>query len=159
MDIQAITGSPPEPHSPPEVGRLTIVQSIYYSIPREDVKGPSPLRFSRWLDTDEQPYARTMKLTEVWIPLDLGWLREKACSYLYLENSSIRPPGKRPTQEEIEFWAKKRIEWGIAVGEGIERIGILLPEEGCGFHPSNPERLMVRCQNGDGKLSYYVVPE
>ncbi len=141
--------------------RLTIVKQLYHNVPGEDTNGPSPLRFFRWLASDEIAYARTIKVGEEWIPLDLGWLAGKGCSYLSLENVSVRPLGKRASPEEEAEWAAKVIEWGIVIGAGqvmVAAVGYLLPEEGTGFSPTGVEQLRVRCRKGTGRLAYFVVP-
>lgn len=147
----------PEDKREPQA-RLTVVYSVYHSIPQQQPNGPQPIRYSRLLETTETAYSRTVRVTEQWEPLDIGWLKEVGCSYIVLENDSIRPLGVTPTREERGEWSAKIIEYGVSVGDDIVSVGHLLPEEGTGFSPTHPERIQVRCKKGEGKLTYFVVP-
>lgn len=154
-------GRNPTPPQPLARARLTVVTKVYVNLPNENTTGPEPLSYFRWLDTEERPYSRTVKVTEEWQTVDLGWLVGKSIAHIVFENETLRPLGKIPEQVVLDEWREKVLEVGIQVGDSgavVEPIAYFLPEEGLALSPTNPQKLRVRCRKGTGKLTYYVVP-
>ncbi len=60
--------------------RMVVVETLYHAT--DDESKSIPHRYSRKLKSDEEPFVRTMRLTETWVPLERGWLGE--CSALHL---------------------------------------------------------------------------
>ncbi len=78
--------------------RIAVVETLYH---QEVGQKPTSTecRFSRNLNTDEQPYKRKLVIGEQWQRLDLGWAQP--CGMVHLENAK-RQPGTIPTEAEKE---------------------------------------------------------
>ncbi len=156
--IQTIGVCNPNPPQPLPRSRLTVLNKVYVNLPGENTTGPEPISFYRWLESEERPYSRTIKVTEQWQAIDLGWLKDLPIAHIVFENETVRPLGKVPEQLELDEWRDKVLEVGIQVGEGIiEPFAYFPVGEGMSFSPSIPQDLRVRCRKGTGKLTYYIV--
>lgn len=140
--------------------RLTIVGNIYHQIPGEDIAGPSPSRYYRWIESEEQAYKRTLKVGTEWQPLDLGWFKDKEeHGLLSLANGTKRLPSRKPSaQEEQEFY-EQILEVGIEYSDGkVMEIAYLPVGEDMRLPPLNLDKYRIRCRTKETKYSIFVVP-
>lgn len=65
-------------------GRIVVVETVFHQPPDA---GPSSTlsRFSRWLESDERPYVRGLRLGPAWQPVEQGWL-DRGGSMLVVAN-------------------------------------------------------------------------
>lgn len=156
---------PDEPLPPPtRRPRVTVTGSVVHQLPGEQAKSAPRSRFFRWLDRDEAPYERTVKVGRDWQPLDLGWVGDD-CSLLILANSTKLVTSVRPPQSEIDALYSKVLEVGVIVGmraDGSDRIQELFEipvGEDCRIpSPRGAAAYRVRSTNGEAKYSIFAVP-
>ena len=132
--------------------RITVVETVYH----QQFNEPTftiPSRFSRWLETKEQPYQRRCVATEEWQPLECGWIDKPGM--LIITNREGRFAQTLPTDEEKVEVDKKIIqlsynqlkpEWLIPPGESMR---------GC---PGFVKFLYIRCQSGTAQYELYLLP-
>lgn len=139
--------------------RITIVSSVYHQIPGDKTSGPPQSKYYRWLESDEQPYSRTVKVGIEWEPIDTGWLKDKEHSLLVITNSLKRLPSRKPTpEEEAEFYSHVlEIGW-IEQDNSVTPIGYIPVGEDIRISPLNMHRYRIRSQTPDGKYSIFLVP-
>jgi hypothetical protein len=158
---------------PASKSRIGVVESVYCQQP-----GDNPIsaesRFSRWLNTDEQPYSRKIKVTEEWQPLDWGWL--KKASMLVVVNEEGRFLQVQPTPQERCDAISKVVEIGIAVCLDGGTLNIpfaeILPRESSRFSPCKSieaglvlccrhgeASLVLRCRHGEARCSIMLFPD
>lgn len=134
--------------------RLSVVQMVYHQQP-DGQPTVQEARYSRWLESDEQPYLRRMTVGEEWVALDVGWV-EKA-GMLVLRNEGGPPSPVKLTPEQKAEAAAKVIEVGFT--EGLTgQVWLIPPGESMAGVPRNAKELRVRCQSGEVKLSVCVLP-
>lgn len=142
--------------------RLTVVESLYHqSFGEEPVRVDS--RFSRELESDEQPYSRRLKATEGWQPLDCGWVKDPGM--VCVTNEEGKHFQVNPTKEEKEALARKVLEILISPGQlnresmGWESLGWLIPpgESFRGCPPSH--KIWIRSQSGVTRFSVFTIPK
>lgn len=140
---------------PPDRGRLTVVETIYHQAPGESPR-EVPSRYSRWLDSEESLYQRTMRVGEEWTPIDLGWLAgDVGMILLSAESGSKR--NTIPTEEERREDESKVIE--VSFRTEAPRADItLLPGESARFCPAFAKEILLRCANGKTKYTVSVIP-
>lgn len=140
---------------PPLHNRLTVVDSVYYQptdgSPTTAMGDAS--RFSRELQSDEQPYERHKLAKDGWEPLDHGWIDR--CGMLVLRNDeghfAVNPT---PEQRAAVF------ERVIEVSFGDDKCRILVPPlETCRFYPDDVCCMQLRCRTGTARYTLYLVPE
>ncbi len=168
--------SEPTPELPPPRprARLTLGGEVSLLRPGEGTDG-RPVRFVRWLATDEQPYAREVRVTEEWVPLDCGWLKGGA-GFLVLENPRERPQ-RVPTAEESAACDAKVVEVGMmlpaaapggrplnmwdegpAPPAGPVACWLVPPGEALPATPADANLLFLRCRKGEAKVRLWLVP-
>lgn len=85
--------------------RIAVNEHIYHQNPGEEPT-EIPSRYSRSLKTNEQPYERRETATEIWQPIECGWISE--CGLMVIKNLvGTIPLQKNPTPEEVEETAKQ----------------------------------------------------
>jgi hypothetical protein len=107
--------------------RLTVTEQIICApFLMKDGKPTSfePGGFSRWLERgDEQPYGpRQIKVTQKWLPVETGWLRntetgELMVGLLVLRNDTEKIHKQNLKDEQTEFLNKKVIHVGLVTCE------------------------------------------
>lgn len=144
--------------------RITLVCSVYHSVPGHQPTSPEPIRYAQWLsEGDELAYSRTIKVSMEWKPLDLGWIKDIGASMIVLKNITRRIPGKRPSDEVIQKYKNKIIDYGMIVDisdteKKVIPIGYLYPEQGIPLSFFDISNLVVRARDVDTKLTYFVIP-
>lgn len=156
---------PPTPDSvptnePSNAPRLTVVAHLYHSIPGQNTEGPSPSRFYRYLDSDEEAYTRNVKIGTEWSTLDTGWLKDKKHSCLILANTNRRVPSKRRTLQQEDADNSKVLEVGIEdIHTGMVLVfAEIAVNEDIRLSPVNIELYRIRCKTGETKYNIYLVP-
>lgn len=137
--------------------RLTVVQQTYHQLPGEQPRYYDS-RFSRELETLEQPYERQTTIGPEWKPLDVGWLNETGVGMLIIENNEGQFYVRIPTLEEKEVTRAKGIEIGIDVVGNIDSFALVPSGESCRFYPANANHLRIRCQSGTAKITIQAFP-
>jgi len=106
--------------------RLVLVETIYHQSPTEQPKSVDG-SFSKELKGDEQVYGpRRMRLTEDWVPLDAGWIKDDGASLLLIQNEQPKFSRtlSKAQREEVE---SRVIEIGVKTGETILALESLPP--------------------------------
>jgi hypothetical protein len=106
--------------------RLTVVIQVHHQHEGENPVS-STASFSRFLESQEQPYFRRYKIGENWKDVDFGWV--ESASYFVVENRAGAASSQLPSEEEKEELAKMILEvafesfentpWEILPGESI----------------------------------------
>lgn len=151
------------PEQPPRIvpvksPRITVVENVYHQIPGENVNGPPPSRFYRWLESDEQAYTRSIKIGMEWQELDLGWLKGKQGALLIITNNLKRLPSRKPSAEEENEFYSKVLEIGILERDGkVTPIAYIPIGEDIRLPPLSLDRYRIRCQTENGKYLIFLV--
>lgn len=121
-----------EPKQKPQPDRITVVESVYH---QRFTKQPTGVesRFSRNLDTREQPYTRQLTATKDWQPLDCGWL--KSVGMLVISNDG--------SENDLL----------VGYGRGHDVNWIIPPGESMRGYPFDASSLRVCCQNVDDETA------
>lgn len=139
--------------------RLTVVESIYHQTTGEQ---PSAVltRFSRDLESDEQPYVRRRrKATPEWQPVDYGWVESPAMVVIQNdERRLLRARATNPTDEERLAAEAKVIELRFA-DSSHSPVWLILPGETMRGSPSPGASLRVRCLAGEAQYNLFVYPK
>lgn len=162
---------------PEKIKRIRLSIKEYVSFQPPDSKGTVITLYSgRWLDTEEQPYVRHLKIGPEWQRLDLGWLAEIPISLLVLHNE-IQEPQIVQTEEGKAEQIRNTLEVALlpqfSEQEQQKRTmlsppqNILQPLVLCLIKPSckltlhdpiNPQQLIVRSIGDQVKCTLYVLP-
>lgn len=137
--------------------RVGVVSTIYHQQPDAEPIAVEA-RFSRWLESGEQPYLRKLTIGEKWTPLDLGWLQ--GAGRVFLKNEEGRFAAQ-PTQEEREATMARIVELAVVepvAGNRHFSWGRVRPGESLCFEPTNPASLRLRCQRGQARITLLIVP-
>ncbi len=102
--------------------RIVSVPKVYHQLPGEQPFQVEIPPYSRWIESEEQPYPRTLRVTEKWEELDFGWLgRDKEWPGLVVVRNLESPPSAeevmrlpRPGDTQRDF-------------PGLVAVGILSP--------------------------------
>lgn len=135
--------------------RVTVVEHVYH----QQIGGdPVAIEtsFSRLLESEEERYQRTLKTGEAWTKLDCGHVPE--ASVLTLKNLEGVFRSVNPTPEEEAEAAKRVIEVGLWIGELIEPLDEVRPQEAIRRCPLDLSRLYVRCRCGTAKFRLMLIP-
>lgn len=91
--------------------RVTLRELAVHQNPGEQARSLSPSPNSLLLETLEDPYDRTIRVTPQWIPLDFGWLVDPAL--VWIENTEYGKFMRIPTPEERAELASKIAEIAV----------------------------------------------
>lgn len=130
--------------------RLTIVETVYHRQYGEEATSVES-RFTRELETQEQPYTRRLKVEEDWRSLDVGWIAQ--VGMLIIENTEGKFLHRNPTEAEKAETLKKILE---IKHEGSEGCWLILPGESMRACPSDASSLRIRCQLGIARFTIHV---
>lgn len=131
--------------------RITVVETIYH---QEFGENPVMVasRYSRELESYDQPYERKLVATPTWEPLETGWIKE--CGLMIIKNREECSRMVIPTEEEKEELAKKMLE--VSYGD---RDGWLIPPgETMKAYPRSLEGLGICSLHGNTKYKLYLYP-
>lgn len=148
--------APDEP-TPTRRPRFTVTGSVVHQQPGEQAKQAPRSRFYRWLDQDQDPYERTVKVGEDWTPLDLGWVGTEG-SLLLLANATRATFTVRPTREQLADLYSKVLEVGLLVKGVVTDFAEVPVGEDLRLSPRRLDAYRVRCRSGQGKYSIFLVP-
>lgn len=140
--------------------RLTVVSNVYHQIPGEEVAGPPPSRFYRWLEGDDQAYSRSVKVRDKWQSLDLGWLdKVNGYSIVTIANGTKRLPSRKPTPaEEAEFYSRV-LEVGLLERDGeVTPIAYIPVGEDMRLPPLNLDKFRIRSRTVETKYLIFLLP-
>jgi hypothetical protein len=142
---------------------LTVIETVCFR-PYMDESFVVDSRFSRRLETSEQPYQRLHHkggavATEQWKQLDFGWLKENT-GMISITNDEGTFYEVNPTEEEREDVEKRVIEVGYQSLNDIQDfVWFVPPGEDFRGSPSHPSRLWIRCQHGEARFTLTVFPK
>ncbi len=132
--------------------RITVVETVYHQ-----VMGDQPdcleSRFTREVESQEQPYRRNCKVGEEWQALDTGWLDE--VSMLVIRNEEGTNLQVHPTEEQKADLAKKVL---LLSSTDSSTNWLILPGESFRGVPSTVKNLEVRSQSGTIRFILYATP-
>lgn len=144
-----------QPHI--QKARIGVVSLVYHQ-----QTGSEPVsvesRFSRWLESDEQPYLRKLTIKEEWTALDGGWLKEVGEVFLRNDEGKFQV---QPTDEERAAVMARVVE--IAVVEPVVKqrlfvFGRIRPLESLQFEPHDLTSLRLRCVSGTARCTLALFP-
>ena len=145
---------PPPVINPPTKNQVFVIETIYH----QPVSGfpttalGDSTRFSRELESDEQPYERHKIAKHDWELLDHGWI-DKCGMFLLRNDEGFFSTNPTPEQREEVF---KRV---IEISFDNKTPSILIPpKETCRFYPTDLSQIWLRCQEGTAKYSLYLIP-
>lgn len=141
---------------------LIVVEQVYFQ-----GAGGQPTstesRFSRQLQTDEQPWHCQMTLTEKWVPLDCGWVVE--AGMLVVKNEAGRGLQVYPDEEEKRAIVVSIVEVTAAaqvieadMGLDYHAQWLVLPGESLRAQPADLRSIRLRCAAGTCRVSITIVP-
>jgi hypothetical protein len=134
--------------------RLSVVEMVYH----QPFGGPPTtalsdgIRFTRELESNEQPYERHKVAKEEWQQLDCGWIEQ--CGMLLIKNDE----GQffvNPTKEDRTTVSEKVID---VTYDALNPHYYILPGESMRVCPVNAGDLRIRCRKGTAKYTIYMVP-
>lgn len=137
----------PEPHphtiekAIPE-DRIVVVENVYHQT-EETNPVMVESRFSKKINSQEQPYTRIMKVGPPLVPVDLGWLKDAPLSMLLLQNAS--PKGEKGSTVEV-------------CGRTPVADYILPPGESLRVQPVEGFAPLLRCPEGQAKVIVTAYP-
>lgn len=135
--------------------RVVIVQQAYYQ-PKEGNTSSDSTQFSRFCETDADPYVRRAKVGREWIKLDRGWMEEASC--LLIANPAPKYP-KIPTEEQKRLDAERVIEISFSPEDSSRVADILVrPGESHRFEPAYLDRVWVRSASDSGSYTVTLYP-
>lgn len=132
--------------------RVAVVETVYFQAHGEQPLPPIESRYYRWLNSEEQPYNRNLKLTETWTRLDMGWLGDAGLLVIHNVPERLQT---QPTDKERLAMANKVIEltYDTANPEWV-----ILPGESLRAHPTRAKDLFIRCRSGECRAYINVIP-
>lgn len=146
----------PRPASRPVVkDRLSVVEAVYHTpFGKDPVSTES--RFSRWLETDEQPYVRRIKVGPEWRQLDAGWLA--AASMLLVANEEGLDQTRQPTQAELAASVARVVLVGVWAGGEVVPCFRVPPGESMRAEPVSLGAIRLRCEAGEARCVITIYP-
>lgn len=143
--------------------RITVVETVYHqSFGGEPTCSES--KYTKILETMEQPFKRDTKCTEEWDKLDAGWLDE--CSLLVISNKEGSGLQSIPTEDEKLDIAMRVIEisgeYDIGSVDGPEKPVPhfeICPGESFRGCPVELKKLYIRCRYETARYSLTVFPK
>lgn len=162
-------GGPPIIVEAPRKSRITVVDMVYHQpadLPPTTMLGDA-MRFSRELESDEQPYERRLLATEDWKPLDCGWISKVGMLLLRNDEGFF---SVRPTPEQRAEVALRVIEITFdyclnpsdsplcSSTDPYGRCILVPPGESCRFFPEDAKSLRVRCRSGRAQYTISLSP-
>lgn len=141
--------------------RLTVVEHIYHQSPG-DPSVPCENRYTKILESSEQPFRRTLEIGEEWTAIPYGWVPHDGCSLLAIVNEVGKRPQVIPTDAEVEEMASRKIIVGIASPSSPTPHTILFSipykESSRIPSPSSLKDYLVRSSKGKARYSVYIFP-
>ena len=138
-------------------GVLIVVKTFYHQLGGMDPVS-ADTRYTRNLQTDEQPYVRHLSLSQEtgWVPIDAGWLNAVGASYIRVKNNEGTRFQRYPTPEEKADVIKRIVDISF---DGINAHIPVIPGEAQEFTPTDLSLIRLRCQYGTAKISINIVPK
>ncbi len=151
--------------------RIVVVESVVHQTPGDD-----PIvveaRFSRWLESGEQPFIRRMYLEQDWRKLEIGWIKSSSMLMLTNEPDMLVV---RPSAEVQAIQVEKIIEVAILPQElvtGMPRdmhsppraaiqplpFSYILPGESIRICPTDAGSIVLRARAGCIKCNVSLFP-
>lgn len=134
---------------------LTVVDCIYH-VPFGSETVSMDTRYSRELQSEEQPYIRKSLVCETWKPLDCGWLTEVGVGLLFISNEAGKDQQVIPTDEQRRELASRVVE--VAYEKDSSKSWIILPGESMRATPEDATRLFIRCRCGTAVVNLMLIP-
>lgn len=138
--------------------RLSAVLKVYHQAAGgADQPTGSEAAFSRWLDTDEQPFTRRSSVAGEWQPLPCGWLDH--ASNLLLVNEEGRARQVQPTAAERQALSEKVIKVGVCFNGVVVPLALARPGEAACFEPAAPlGAYRIHCAAGPARYTLTLTP-
>lgn len=131
---------------------LVVIEQVYYQMMDGGQPTSTELRYTRWLDTDEQPFVRRTKVGSEWTPLETGWV--KRASLLVLHNEGEEREQGIPSPTMKAELASRVIEVRF---NGIT-VAVIRPGESMRLEPVCLKYVVLRCQKGTTRLTVTLIP-
>ena len=136
--------------------RFGVVNTLFHQQPHTPAFTVEA-RFTRFLDSDEQPYQRRLTLTEDWQKLDYGWLAPDRVAVLVIKNEEGRYL-TIPTQEEKDDMARRTIHLGHKIGDVVAAYWLVRPGECFQGEPFSLEDFYLRSAKGKIRCTITIIP-
>lgn len=135
--------------------RVVIVQQAYYQ-PTDGEPVQDSTQYTRFCEGTDDPYVRRARVTNEWVKLDCGWIKEASC--LLIENPS--PKYQRiPTEVQRRSDADNVIEVSFSPENSTRVADIVVhPGESHRFEPAYLDRVWVRSSGESGSYTVTLYP-
>lgn len=148
--------------------RITVVETVYHQ-----AEGDQPTaiesRFSRRLQTKEQPCVRKLVAGPEWHLVDRESMDRPGCwlervGMLVIRNEEGEFTQVVPTSQERAEVAARVLSLGVGVSISADEhivmpfARILPGKESCRFQPTDISNLWIRCQAGKAKYTVTMLP-
>lgn len=150
--------------------RITVVETVCYQPAGEEAVSFESRYNRKLVSTEEEPYRRKCKAGPEWERLDLGWAGDgPGVGLLLIENREGSFQHTSPTKEERERVESLILEVGVLVGfdtdsrdqcsKVIEVVDRIRPRESRRSEPAYPDKLYIRCLDGEARFVITVIPK
>lgn len=147
----------------PTTRRISIVETIVHQAPKSN---PVVIetRLSQMIKSDEEPYFRPrLKVGNEWIKIDTGWLdgstEDKQVGRIVIKNHGP----DRETQGNLTKKEKEQIEGmylELSIGCNMPISNLIIPvNDSIRICQVNIEFYLIRCPNGNTKISILALPK
>lgn len=152
-----MTAAPAAPVPAPIKSRLTVVETVYHQNGTDQPTSAYSSFCRTLVSQDEQPFAKQVKVTEDWRPLDLGWIEQAGMVVIRNESGVFKIV--IPTDSEREVEMRKVVEVGFCTGSYEITPSVLIPPtESARFYPYELSQLRIRCRSGMAKCTVHLFP-
>jgi hypothetical protein len=136
--------------------RMTMVMHLHH-----EHRGDKPTsvvgRASMLLEGDEEPHSKRYEVGEQWEPIKLGDHDASKVGFVTIDNLTGKHPVVNPTEEERLATAEAIIE--VSYSASSEESFWVMPGWVLVFHPSNVDKLSIRCRKGKANIRTTVFPK
>lgn len=140
-----------------QCGRVTVSAHFYYEQCGDEKSGESPT-FSYLANSVEQAWKRRIKLrdSEIWTPLDLGWLKDEGASLIVISNkTSLRSLPTNPSEEQ----KKDLLEQVLLIRVGDTITQRVRPGRFTLFEPYDEEEIYLKTAAGVLDINIFAMPK
>lgn len=135
--------------------RLSVLNTVYHQ-----PAGEQPMavvgNYCRWLESDEQPFSRRLRIGEEWQAIETGWIRH--AGLVVLKNDEGVFDQVQPTEQERMDAQAKVLEVSCSSGPP-EAQWLVRPGESLPATPASTMRLQIRCRQGQARCTVTAFPE
>ena len=140
------------------MNRITVVDTVYHQT--TDTPNPTVLmtRLCRPVVTEEQIYARHLKLTTEWSEIDTGWV--KIPIMVVIQNTHDQPPVSGATSEQTLVDVYSAVEIGVMAPDGaVNSLCLVIPGDALRLVHPQVNKLRVRAKHSPVRVTVSAIPK